>query len=458
MKTPDLSIRPANSSRPTTPQFRGQQRYVAALAFAAGIRDIFTPQAAVTVQWVLVQTSAACTIQLYLNSGEPIGAALSVGAGAVIRFAGTFLANNDRLQFSVSAATTLNFEVVYLQGVCPEAVLNATTILPTSSAIADAPLGTEAAIVVRTIARKKSSTETTTPLAANGVYTGPWHDTELDGTMYVNVFALSNQASTSGGFVLQESDDPNNASFTRNIISVQALANTLKRLGAQIKARYWRVFYTNGPTLQTTWEVTYCAFNYVVMPDAATGLANSDVSQAVVVSTTPVNGAQNITDNLTTVNFLASSNLPTPVAQQMYGGKFSGTASPALQGVSYARTPTIFKQVSTVATGSTAIWTPAASNKFRLLAYRIQVTALAKAAVAADLVIDLLDAAATIGQKTLCTIPVAAAGNGVILDTGWVSLGTFGILSALANNALNLNLSFALTGGLVNCNVQGVEE
>ena len=51
-----------------------------------------------------------------------------------------------------------------------------------SAPIADAPAGTEFAPVTRPITRKKTTIETITPLGANGVFTGPWHDSELDGT------------------------------------------------------------------------------------------------------------------------------------------------------------------------------------------------------------------------------------------------------------------------------------
>jgi len=57
-----------------------------------------------------------------------------------------------------------------------------------------------------------------------------------------------------------------------------------------------------------------------------------------------------------------------PAIPYNFGGAFSSTASAGLQNWSKPRRSTIFKQVSTAATGSNAVWTPAANNKFRLLA------------------------------------------------------------------------------------------
>jgi len=120
--------------------------------------------------------------------------------------------------------------------------------------------------------------------------------------------------------------------------------------------------------------------------------------------------------------------------------------------------PQTFKQATASALGSTAVWTPGTGNKFRLLKYRIMVSADSYLASAGELTISLLDAAASIAISYVIALAGAApSGTGAIYDTGWVDLGTFGITSSAANNVLNVNLGTALAGGKINVLVAGVE-
>lgn len=300
--------------------------------------------------------------------------------------------------------------------------------------------------------------ETTTPLAANGVFTGPWHDSQVDGAVYVTASSFSNVAAANNGLLLQESDDQNNATFTRTFAQTAGAINAgvLNRVGGYLKARYWRAVYTNGVGVQASFELTVCAVNMALFPNVS-GTPDTGISVSLSVSTPNIAQA----DNDTAVTFIPNSAgavNPMPQALMQYGGLFSGTPDAVRQGWSKARTPTVFRQVSTAGTGSTAIWTPGAGNKFRLLGFRVQVTARAAATVAADLVIKLLDVALDLGLASIVSIPAAGLTAGDDYDSGWIPLGSFGILSAVAGNALNLNLSFALTAGLVNVNVCGTEE
>lgn len=122
------------------------------------------------------------------------------------------------------------------------------------------------------------------------------------------------------------------------------------------------------------------------------------------------------------------------------------------------RTPDTFKTVATAANGNTALWTPAAGKKFRLMRYRIDVTGNAAAAAAAVKTISLFDGAAgATGQVHSVFVPGAALAAGALYTSGWIDLGN-GYLSAAANNVLNVNLSTALTAGVVNVIACGVEE
>lgn len=459
------------------PSFHKQNRVVSSFtSTGAASQVIFNPQGAVTVQWIIAVTSAACTIQQLLN-GQPYGAPLPVNAGAIIRFAGTFLANNEQLGFSVSAATTLSYEVVWLKEFYREYTVTETAVISAgttsaltsvnlaqqngvalSSPLADAPLGTEIAPVSRPILRKKTTIETTTPLAAGATFTGAWHDSELDGTVFVTATSLSNQAAagTANAFRIEESDDINNAGLTRIASGSSGNpavgANTIGRAYAFIKARFYRVVYVNGATLQGTFELTTCATNIAPFADSgqyagSNGLATVPVTASIYLNN-PQAAADAQTNSIFTATGFSGSAIP-----MVYGGWFFNGST-----WDRPRTPVIFKQASTAATGSTALWTPTSGKKFRIMRYRVIVTGLAKAAAAADLKIDLLDSAASIGLASFVTIQTTAFTlDGNASDSGWIDLGN-GILSALANNVLNLNLSFALTGGQVSVNVCGTEE
>lgn len=122
------------------------------------------------------------------------------------------------------------------------------------------------------------------------------------------------------------------------------------------------------------------------------------------------------------------------------------------------RTPTTFKTATATASGDTAVWTPAAGKKFRVMGYSIEVTGEATLAGAADLVITLRDATTDMNLTHSCYVPAAAPTNpGGTVFSKTVQLGN-GRLSSAANAVLNVNLSAALTAGTVRVTPIGVEE
>jgi hypothetical protein len=122
------------------------------------------------------------------------------------------------------------------------------------------------------------------------------------------------------------------------------------------------------------------------------------------------------------------------------------------------RTPNIFRQGVRATSGNNAFWTPAAGKKFRLMGYFITMTAEAAAASAADMIISLTDAGALIGVSHSVYVPaLSPTTSGGGFSTGFVSLGN-GILSAVANNALFLNITVTLTAGTVSAVAIGTEE
>jgi len=120
------------------------------------------------------------------------------------------------------------------------------------------------------------------------------------------------------------------------------------------------------------------------------------------------------------------------------------------------RTSNIFKSVTATAAGNTVVWQPAVGKKFRLMRVHISITSNAAAAVAGVLLSQLFDGAAgVIGIADSNYIPLVGAlqqHQTFIFDLG------NGYLSSAVNNALNINLSFALTAGVLDVTVSGTEE
>jgi hypothetical protein len=122
--------------------------------------------------------------------------------------------------------------------------------------------------------------------------------------------------------------------------------------------------------------------------------------------------------------------------------------------------PTVFKTVQATASGNTAAWTPGSGNKFRLLAYRIILTDNVATSGGAVITVSFQDSTTGMPIAHDVYVPAAAiaAPVGAAYDSGFVSLGSFGILSAAANNVLNVNLSAALSAGNARIQVAGTEE
>lgn len=116
------------------------------------------------------------------------------------------------------------------------------------------------------------------------------------------------------------------------------------------------------------------------------------------------------------------------------------------------------KTVETAATGSTAIWTPVTGNTFRLLAYQVIVTAdAAISGGGTQLIVSFKDGTTALPTAQELFVPTTTVTTVMgAYNSGWIPLGN-GLLSAAANNALNVTLSATLTSGKVRVNVIGVE-
>jgi len=120
------------------------------------------------------------------------------------------------------------------------------------------------------------------------------------------------------------------------------------------------------------------------------------------------------------------------------------------------RVPTVVKQVTATASGTTSIWTPSNSSlKFRLMRYRIQCPGNTTTGSAGQLTVQFYDAASAMPIVEQIYLPASAFAGGY--TTPWIDLG-HGVKSATANNALGVNLSAAITAGGIQVLVCGTEE
>jgi len=137
------------------------------------------------------------------------------------------------------------------------------------------PAETEYGLVTRPIQRVDGETLSTTPLGVSGVFTQTGQDRNADGVMFVQAAARSDVASATDGFVIQEydlADDFVDANFVRTVAAASVPAGgNATRIAAVIRARRWRVRYTNGGTAQTSFTLAAAA-----QPFSEAGLADFD--------------------------------------------------------------------------------------------------------------------------------------------------------------------------------------
>lgn len=101
------------------------------------------------------------------------------------------------------------------------------------------------------IAAGQTANSSAVPLGVGATFTGAWVDVSSLGSIIVNAFA--NVASGTNGLVIQQSSDGVNADFTDSY-TVPAGAPGIKVI-IPVQAKFARVVYTNGGTLQTTFRM-----------------------------------------------------------------------------------------------------------------------------------------------------------------------------------------------------------
>jgi hypothetical protein len=318
------------------------------------------------------------------------------------------------------------------------------------------PIGTTSNPLIEGV-HKSTQILTTTPLGANGTFVSAWFDTLPFGDMQltVTVFQGSTGNLATNGFQIQTTDDTSNSNTQLTPFSGTCSANLNAQATIQLLQRYWRVSITNGTTLQTSFEVTATISN--VPPFYARTADNNFQNNAIVSQVNFTTSNLNTQDGVT----FANQNVPNAFKT---GSSFGFIVQPTKwwwwNGATWniPRTPIIFKTVSATAAGNTAVWTPAAGKKFRLMRYRVMLTENATLGVAGIEAISFQDSATPINIQHDLFVPTSA-GTAFAgwYDSGWTDLGN-GILSSTINNVLNVNLGTALTAGNVRVNVCGTEE
>lgn len=344
----------------------------------------------------------------------------------------------------VTGATPVNENIAQWGGT---AVLAAQT---------SATTGTGADPEVRAIQRKFTDVFTTTPLAANASFTSAWIDTQQTGESFVTVESQSNV----NGAVLQIQETDDTVAGAVRVLTTQNVPSGTQT--AYIGARYWRVLYTNGATLQTTFELTATGSingpvllqsgnGYALAQGGSAGIINGRLSAPMVVV-----GASSGVGNQGALNIIIQSNgsgafaADAVVQYAVTDGTTGGQASAI-------RTPNKFFTVQATASGNTALWTPTSGKKFRVMRYKMSVTGNATLAAGAVLTITLEDSSTALAFVEDVYVPATTFAVGSDYIGPWVDLGN-GFLSAAANQVLNVNLSSALTAGNVRVVCCGTEE
>lgn len=144
---------------------------------------------------------------------------------------------------------------------------------------------------------------TSTPLGANAVFTGTSED--ISGFAAVNVAVFSDQASAAGGLSIQASTDGTNWDF----VSPQTVAASVPGVFTfHTRAKFFRIVYTNGATLQTAFRLQTIFHQVATLYGSG---SNSASVQGAMANATSVVGTNplilGVTDNSNLNRFVISA-------------------------------------------------------------------------------------------------------------------------------------------------------
>jgi len=382
-------------------------------------------------------------INVKVNPSGAVSAAVTAADGDV------FVRSNAAATFPVTAtqgpanATPWNENVAQVGGAAVAAAANTS------------PVGTEVLPGVRTISRRYSQILTSANLNANASYTSGWFDTLQTGDMFVTATAQvtgTNNGATAG-FYIEEANDTA-AVLPVKVAVMTAVSPGTNMITGGVHARYWRVNYTQGSAgATTTFELSYTAYSSFVPATIANAAGNPGTQLVQFPFNNPnLGGSDGQTIPPQAVAYSGGS---------LFGNLFYSYLNWVFNGAAFdkQRTPAVFKdKASVTAAGDTAVWTPTAGKKFRIMRFMIAVQGLSTTAAGGNVAITLRDATSPILHTFNVNVPaVALTGAALLYESNWIDLGN-GYLSAAANNVLNVNLGTAFTAGGVDVFVAGTEE
>lgn len=331
-----------------------------------------------------------------------------------------------------------------------------------AAASTSATAGTDSAPITRSIQRKYVDVLTTTPLGISGVFTSSWIDTQQTGESSLHVWFAAN---VTGSISIQGQDDSSAAPFV-----LASQTSTISGVYyVPVPTRYWRIVYTNGGTAQSSFELTAAGSSTAGPPmvhspsngwAAIQGGSASAAADGTLVAPQVNNPLSSAQANSGATNIICGvNNTGTPCINAVV--PFAVTDGTTGGQASAIRTPNVFKtvQIGTGVSGNQAVWTPTSGKKFRLMGYAVFVSENASIASGAVVTLQFSDASSVLGIAFDTFIPTTAVttiiGDG--FESGPTNIGN-GILSAAANNVLNLNVGVALATGTIRVNVWGTEE
>lgn len=378
---------------------------------------------------------------------QPVSGAVTANAGTNLNTSALALENGNLAAAKVDLDTIAS---ATSGGVNQDNVKNwggtAVTAPPASGVPAS---GTEVAPVVKALLRKNQDLVSTANIAASATFASAWFDSQQTGAVQAILSVMFPSAGFgSNALRLDTTDDTTQTVFTTQFFTPPSV--TFTQFLANLNGRYWRVRFVNGTTQQTVPLIAVTTVAAARSLNPAMGGNFNDGLLQLMTSGSVIDGA--VAGFATNVNNGQGAALVT--AQYVVtGGPTTGANWNAL------RTPVVFKTAKATATGTTAIWTPTLGKKFRLMRFKIIVTANSAQTTAGVVDFDLQDSGTSLNVTHSVFIPATALTTNISFgyESEWIDLGN-GQLSAAANNVLNL--VFAATGftGAVRVIACGTEE
>jgi hypothetical protein len=303
---------------------------------------------------------------------------------------------------------------------------------------------------IRNAARKYSYIMWDGPIGASQQLVGPWNDTNATGVQFLHGTLFAGGPSAASGFIVEESDDINDSTFTFTCGVVLSTGASTQGNGitytsgqlfwcAPIRARYYRLRYLNAGTAISSLKVAVHEMSVPPMSMMWGQYQTGSVQQAGNTGSPFLSLLQYFK------GMAAGDGYTSTQGEACEVGALEGTWT----GVQWDRVRRcgITKGNSFSAAGPGLVWSPQVGKKPRVQKYMIEVSG--NAAISGGATVGYISFATDIGNQATQaqTTPVntypwthqvyfpASGGTtqGSLYSTPWIDMGQ-GILSPLANN------------------------